>query len=156
MLSAHAESFLGNRTELSARFPAHFELMGKPMQTQLGGSWELAPKWEQYTKLEGLGALLCVVLRDSSRLVGYWVQVVDTGLHYERTITAYLDMWYLDEGYREGAAPLVLGRAVQRALRARGVKLWTAGEKLHRPAGRLYAALGMIPVEQTWGKWLGE
>lgn len=155
-LSAMPEGFMANRVVLAALFPDHFELMGKPMQRQIGGTWELEPRWDRYAHAERTGVLLCMILRDRGQIVGYWVQLMDTGFHYAKLYGSALDMWYLKPEYREGAAPLVLGRAVKKELQARGLQLFMAGEKLHRPCGRLYAALGMVPVEQHWAMWLGK
>lgn len=147
------------RAELEALFPHHFALLGEPMQRGIGippGEMPLAPDWQRYYAAEAAGLLFMVTLRDMGTLAGYWISHIGTGLHYAGTLVSDMDIWYLREEYRNGVASLVLGRAVKAELTRRGVKLWAAGEKWHRPAGRLYAALGMQPVEQYWAVWLGD
>lgn len=158
MLAAGVERLASVWTEVSSRFPAHFELMGEPMQRALevpAGLIPLAPDAAKYYSLEQQGSLFVVVLRDSGKICGYWFCFCGPSLHYSTTVMGDMDIWFLDEAYREGVASLVLGRAVKAELERRGAKLWFAAEKLHRPAGRLYAALGMLPVEQRWAMRLG-
>lgn len=157
MLVASVEPMARCRLELEVLFPLHFELLGEPMQRQLGipvGAIPLAPDWEKYYALERAGGLFLMSLREKGRLVGYWISFCGQGLHYAKNILADMDIWFLDESHRGGVASLVLGRAVQRELRRRGACLWLVGEKLHRPAGRLYESLGFQPVERYWGKAL--
>lgn len=115
----------------------------------------LAPDYRAYSELEATGKLGLIVLRDQGKLVGYWAAIIGPGLHYSETLTAQMDMWNLLPGYEGGAAPLVLMRAVERFYRQRGVQRSFAGEKLHRPCGRLYEAFGYRPVEVHYSKWLG-
>lgn len=158
-LSARVEKFEYNHLELSRLFPGHYERMAVPMLEKLGrspASMPLAPRWADYAKLERVGALFMVALRDGARLVGYWVMMCEPGLHYAKTLSAKMDMWELAPGYRGGAAPLILARAVEMELYSREIKIAYFGEKLHAPAGRLYSALGFTPIEQYWAKWIGE
>lgn len=159
MLHARVESFALRMQELAPHWGAHRELLAEPMLEALGApanAMPLAPRLDAYCAMERRDELLLVVLRDDERLAGYWINFVGPGLHYASTAQAKMDIWYLLPEYRKGAAALILGRGVERALRSRGISLWTLGEKLHRPAGRLYAALGAKPIEQYWAKWLGD
>jgi N-acetylglutamate synthase-like GNAT family acetyltransferase len=45
-------------------------------------------------------------------------------------------------------------RAVEKEMRRRGVDLWYAGEKLHKPCGKFFEKLGFEKVEATYAKWL--
>lgn len=156
MLVAAVEHFETIWQEAVALFPDHFALMGKPMFDLLGGEATLEPDHRRYFEMERRGEIFFVALRSSGRLVGYWFCFVGPGLHYKTAVFADMDIWYLTPDFRVGIGGLLLARRVEAELRARGCVLWMAGEKLHRPAGRLYSLVGMQPVEQYWAKWLGD
>ena len=129
----------------------------------IGSHWErlalnrdkvpLAPRWDVYAGMEANGELSFVTLRDEGRLVGYWITIVTPGLHYRTCLDANMDIWNVLPGYEMGARHL--GRAMLNELKGRGVNRSFVGEKLHKPCGKLYRALGYEPVETTYSRWIG-
>ncbi len=116
----------------------------------------LDPRWEIYFAKEQEGELLFVVLRDRGRMVGYWLAFIAPGLHYQTCLTAQMDIWNVLPEYENTMAALILMRAVEREYVRRGVNRSFAGEKLHRPCGRLYEAFGYEPVERYYSKMIGD
>lgn len=151
MITAQVESFTERVSELKRLFPLHWEKLALDRD-----SIPLDMRYDVYAALEEAGELMLVTLRDRGRLVGYWVAVIAPGLHYQGCLTATMDIWNLLPDYENGVAAMILMRAVEKEYRRRGVQRALAGEKLHRPCGRLYRAFGYEPVETYYSKLMGD
>ena len=114
----------------------------------------LRPQYAKYLTDEASGRCVAHVMREAGEIVGYWIHWIAPGLHYETCLTSIMDIFFIHPKWRSGSAALRLLHAVEAENRRRGVALWFAGEKLHSPVGRLFAAAGFTPVEQVWAKWL--
>jgi GNAT superfamily N-acetyltransferase len=101
------------------------------------------------------GTVSFIALRDEGRLVGYFVAFVAPCPHY-RVLTATMDIFYVHPSVRGRFGGLRLFRAAEREFRRLGVKQWFVGEKLHKPAGRLFRAVGFKPIEIYHSKWIGD
>jgi hypothetical protein len=150
MITAQVESFTERLAELAPLFPLHWEKLAGDRD-----SVALDPRYDVYAALEAAGELMLLTLRDRGRLVGYWVAVISPGLHYRGCLTATMDIWNLLPDYENGMAAMILMRAVEKEYRRRGVWRAFAGEKIHRPCGRLYRAFGYAPVETYYSKPMG-
>jgi hypothetical protein len=115
----------------------------------------LDPQYRIYLERDARGEVLFVSLRDAGKMVGYWVGFIAPGLHYQTCLTHTLDIWNLLPDYENGAAALVLMRAVEKEIKRRGVNRSFIGEKLHKPTGRLFKAFGYEAVETYYTKWIG-
>ena len=151
MITASIESFTERRDELAALFPAHWEKLALDKDCV-----PLDPDYGAYAERERQGELMFVALRDAGRMIGYWTAFIAPGLHYRRCLTATMDMWNVLPDHENGVAAMILMRAVEREYQRRGVKRAFAGEKIHRPCGRLYKAFGYAPVETHYSKMIGE
>jgi hypothetical protein len=150
MITAQVEAFGVCLPELEPLFTQHWAKLAEDRH-----SIPLAPHYELYEALEREGDLLLVTLRDAGRLVGYWIAVIAPGLHYRNCLTATMDIWNVLPEYENGVAAMILMRAVEREYQRRDVRRAYAGEKLHRPCGRLYRAFGYRPVETHYSKLMG-
>lgn len=151
MITASVESFTDRLEELKPMFPTHWKKLAQDRD-----SVPLDVRYDVYARLEEAGELMLVALRDRGRMVGYWVAVVAPGLHYGRCLTAAMDIWNVLPEYENGVAAMILMREVEREYRRRGVRRAFAGEKIHRPCGRLYRAFGYEPVEVHYSKMMGD
>lgn len=151
MITASVESFMERLDELEPLFFPHWEKLALNRDRV-----PLAPAYDAYEARERAGELLFIALRDAGRLIGYWVSFVGPGMHYRTSLTATMDMWNVLPEYENGVASLILMRAVEREYRRRGVVRAFAGEKLHRPCGRLYRAFDYEPIETYYGKLIGD
>jgi hypothetical protein len=115
----------------------------------------LDPQWEIYFAREQAGELSFIVLRDQGKMVGYVILFIAPGLHYKTCLTAIMDIWNVLPEYEKAWPVLTLWRAVGMELERRGVNRSFLGEKLHKPCGKLYKALGYEPVEMTYSRWIG-
>lgn len=151
MITTHVELFANVIWELQAElFPRHYD----ELSLHKAHGIPLSPKFDQVLRTEAEGRTALITMRDRGRIVAYWAEYIDTSMHYSTCLQATMDMFWIDPAYRSGANALKLVRAVEDENRRRGVKLWFAGEKLHKPVGRLFQAIGMTPTEQLWAKWL--
>lgn len=115
---------------------------------------EYAPDWERYDRLDKLGHLSIVTLREKGIIVGYCVTHVMPELHYKTTLTATMDILWIAPEYRENMGSLRLMREVHKELKRRGVKRVYMGSKLHKDISKLFRALGYTPMELWFSKML--
>ena len=144
--------------------PESFRANWKELSTLIGQHWEklaldkdrvpLDPIWNDYFRREEMGELSFIVLRDSGRMVGYWITFVAPGLHYRTCLTAIMDIWNVLPEYESAGPILRLSRAMLKELERRGVDRSIVGEKLHKPCGKLYRAMGYEPIERTYSRML--
>jgi GNAT superfamily N-acetyltransferase len=114
----------------------------------------LSPDWGRYWDLECQGALSTIAVRERSRLVGYSIMVLTTGLHYDTCAEARMDIFWIAPEVRGRYGGVRLFRAHERELRRRGVRRVYVGSKLHRDSSRLFLRLGYLPVETWFSKML--
>lgn len=143
-LSAQVEDYSACVEELKRIYPLHWEELALNKDRV-----PLNPDYRRYEALNDAGMLLFVTLRRAGRLVGYFIGFVERELHYQDSLSLKMDIYFTHPEIRGGTAALRLFRAVIREARRRGVTRTYFGSKLHRDSGRLFAALGMKPVE-TW------
>lgn len=150
MITAGVESFAERLGELKPLLPEHWEKLALDQDR-----FPLDPQYEIYLAREAQGELMFVALRDTGRLIGYWIAFIAPGLHYRTCLTATMDIWNVLPEYRNGVASMILMRAVEREYMRRSVQRSFVGEKIHRPCGRLFQAFGYTPVETHYSKTIG-
>lgn len=149
VITAQVESFRERVGELQALIPTHYDALSLHK-----GRFPLQPQWPIYFNREAAGELLFMTLRKDGEMIGYWITFVAPGLHYATCLTSQMDIWFMHPAHIIGKAPLILINAVERELRRRGVNLWFAGSKDHKPCGPLFERLGFQKVETFYSKWL--
>lgn len=149
MLTAGPESFAANIEEWQQLIPQHWEKLALNKDKV-----PLAPNYGMYLAKEQAGELSFIVMRDAGKMVGYWITFINPNLHYSTTLTAQMDIWNVLPDYETPGAILCLSRATQREIERRGVNVSYVGEKLHKPCGKLYRAMGYEPVETYYMKWI--
>lgn len=147
MISAQVESLTATLEELKPLLPIHWQKLALNK-----AEVPLDPRYEIYLERDALGEVLFATVRDSGKLVGYWVGFVSAGLHYKTCLTHIMDIWNVLPDYESTTAPLSLMRCVERELKRRGVQRSFVGEKLHKPCGRLFRAFKYEPVETMYSK----
>lgn len=114
----------------------------------------LDPDWDAYERLEDDGKLRIFTARDGIKLVGYFVVIVSSHLHYKSTLFAENDLIYLDPDYRKGHVAARLIRFAEKCLREDGVTVLMINTKDHRPFDPLLVRSGYGLVERVYGKRL--
>lgn len=151
MITAQLESFRAGLPELKPLLPGHWAELALDKDKV-----PLDPMYEIYFAREERGEVLYMTLRESGKLVGYFIGFIAPGLHYRTCLTCTMDIFYVHPDHRDGKGALRLFRAVEREARRRGAQRWFAGSKLHKDTGRLFEALGFEPIETYYSKWIGD
>ena len=160
MITSHVERLHDTMEELKAHFAEHWQALALDQDKV-----PLEPNYEIYFQREDLGEVLLVVLRETGRVVAYFVGFLAPALHYQSCYTLTMDIFWLAPAYRDGdslskleASMLAtqLFEAVLEEAKRRCVQRVFFGSKLHADASRVFEELGMIEVERYYSKWLGE
>lgn len=151
MMTAAPEPWRAVIDELRPMLPLHWRELALDQDRV-----PLDPQWHVYARRDADGTLLCVVLREAGRAIGYFWGFIAPGLHYAGCLTCTMDIFYVHPDHRTGRGGAILFRAVEAELRRRGVQRWFVGTKLHRDCSALFARLGFVPVETYHSKWLAD
>lgn len=117
---------------------------------------KLNPDKERYYVMEDLGKLKVFTVRDSGDLVGYFLVVVDTGLHYKDHLFATNDVIFLHKSHRGSSVGKKLIEFAQDCLEEDGVSVLTINTKVHQPFDGLMEHMGFNLSERVYSKYIGE
>lgn len=154
MITAQVETIAdGGLDELKPLLPIHYEELSLHKQHD----FPLDPQYWIYQARELKGELMYVTLRESGRLVGYFVGFIAPGLHYQGCLTLIMDIFYVVPECRGNNGGMVLFKEVKREAIRRGVNLWFVGNKEHSRvhATALFETMGFEKAETTYQLWLG-
>ena len=152
-LSAQVEKYSDVLPELAPLYQDHWEELALDREHYEAA---LAPRWEDYRRMDAAGELLVVTLRERGVLAGYFLGLIRPHLHYGLCLTCTMDIYRVLPEYRGRHGGVRLFRAVEAECRRRGVKRMFMGSKLHKDTSRLFVALGFTPVEVYHSKWIGD
>ena len=116
----------------------------------------LDPQYDLYEARDNAGQLLLVTLRETGRLVGYFIGFIAPGFHYKTCLTLTMDIFWTHPDVRGGFNGVKLFRLVEKEAKRRGVHRMFYGSKMHKDASRLFEYLKMEPVEIYYTKWIGD
>lgn len=151
MISAQIESFEDRLDELKPMLPEHHRELGL-FQDRM----PLDPNFPAYFEAERNGRLLFVTVREAGALIGYWISFINPGLHYQSTLTNQLDIYWVHPDHRGKHAGFALADLVKTESIRRGVKIWYAGSKNHKPSEWFFERLGFEKCESYFVQWIGE
>lgn len=117
---------------------------------------KLNPDWDAYEALEGEGKLKVFTARDDNNLIGYFVVLVGTNLHYKDHLFAENDIIFLRKDYRKGMTGAKLIKFAEECLTKDGVSVLNINTKVHQPFDPLLERLGFNCIERVYSKVLGE
>ena len=115
---------------------------------------KLNPDWDVYRDLEDQGKLKIFTARDDTTLVGYFVVVVGTNMHYKDHTFACNDIIYLHKDYRKGFAGIKLIKFAKKCLTDDGVSILTINTKVHQPFDKVLDRLGFNLIERVYSSYL--
>lgn len=150
MISFCTESWSQVRHEIAPLWQRHHDEL-----VQDKDRVPLAPDLAKYQAQDTAGSLHIVTARRRGALVGYVVAIVETHLHYRRTLCAFFDLYYLLPEHRAGWAGVRLFIEAERALKARGVQKLFSGTKLWQDASPIFERLGWVETERLFTRWIG-
>ena len=116
---------------------------------------KLNPDWSAYEELEKLNKLKIFTARDGDRLVGYFVVICGTNIHYKDHIFANNDIIYLHKDYRKGFAGIRMIDFAEKCLQKDGVSVLTINTKTHQPFDKVLERLKFNMIERVYSKHLG-
>lgn len=151
MITAQAEPFPPFLEEVKPILPLHYEELALHKEKV-----PLDPQYHIYLARDELGEVVVVTLRDTGKLIGYFVGFIAPGLHYRTCLTCNMDIFYVHPEHRGRGAGFVLFREVEKELKRRGVQRLFVGSKLHKDASWMFERLGYTEVERYYTTWLGE
>lgn len=124
----------------------------------------LDPNYGEYLRREAAGEVLCVILREAGRIVGYFVGFICPGLHYQSCLTLTMDIYWIHPDYRatdslsqleEDMLAQLLFETVKTEAIRRGVMRPFYGSKVHKDSSGLFLQLGMVKVDEYFSDWWG-
>jgi GNAT superfamily N-acetyltransferase len=153
MMTAQVEPYFQCVSELALLYRDHWEELALDKDKPEAA---LDPNWQVYNERDAAGQVLLITLRDTGQLVGYFLGFIAPGLHYKKCLTYHGDIFRVLPSHRGKQGGMRLGKALIAECKRRGVKRMFIGEKLHTPASSLLTALGFLPVERTYSRWIGD
>ena len=115
-----------------------------------------SPDWDKYYAMEDAGMLHIVTARDEGKLVGYYVSVVNSGLHYSETKFAMCDALFVDPDYRGGTTAYKMFKFAFSELKELGVQCISLHMKTDFPFDKLCEKLGMQKQEYLYSIYVGD
>jgi GNAT superfamily N-acetyltransferase len=151
MITAQVEPYSKCLPELMECYDLHWEELALNKDKV-----PLDPQYDLYEARDNAGQLLLVTLRETGRLVGYFIGFIAPGFHYKTCLTLTMDIFWTHPDVRGGFSGVKLFRLVEKEAKRRGVHRMFYGSKMHKDASRLFEFLKMEPVEIYYSKWIGE
>jgi GNAT superfamily N-acetyltransferase len=151
MITAQVEPYSKCLPELMECYDLHWEELALNKDKV-----PLDPMYDQYEARDDAGQLLLVTLRETGRLVGYFIGFIAPGFHYKTCLTLTMDIFWTHPDVRGGFSGVKLYRLVEKEAKRRGVHRMFYGSKMHKDASRLFEYLKMEPVEIYYTKWIGD
>ena len=151
MITAQVEPYSKCLPELMECYDLHWEELALNKDKV-----PLDPQYDLYEARDDAGQLLLVTLRETGRLVGYFIGFIAPGFHYKTCLTLTMDIFWTHPDVRGGFSGVKLFRLVEKEAKRRGVHRMFYGSKFHKDASRLFEFLKMEPVEMYYTKWIGD
>lgn len=112
---------------------------------------KLNPDWDAYAKYDSIHALRCYTARnDDGDLVGYFVLMVSTSLHYKDHLFANNDVIFLRKDARKGMTGVKLIKYAVKCLQREGITRININTKTHQPFDIIVERLGFELIERVY------
>ncbi len=147
-VSFKVESWKDCRSEMEWLWPLHWAEIADlriPLNVWMDG----------YNSIDEQGQLHIVTARDTDgKVVGYHWSVVRPHLHYQQSLTAYTDIYFLHPDYRKGMNGINLFKFVEQSLKERGVGRMYTASKVKLDMSPIFERLGWQKSETVYTKVL--
>jgi len=117
---------------------------------------KLNPDWDAYHTLENSDKLKIFTARVKEELVGYFVVITGSNLHYKDHVFAVNDILYLSKEHRKGRTGLKLIKFAEKCLKKDGVSVLSINTKVHKPFDSLMEYMGFNLIERVYSKYIGD
>ena len=149
MITYQEESWTQIEEELKELFPVHWEEIALDKDII-----KLKPNYTLYKTLDGAGNLQTITVRDEGKLIGYHVCLIHSHMHYEDSLTAFTDIFFIEKKYRKGRTGLKLFQFMEQQLKSKNVQKIYMGTKLSLDISSLLEYLNYRPIEKLYSKLL--
>ena len=147
MITVQVEPFLSFLEEVKPILPRHYEELALDKDNV-----PLEPMYELYVQRAHLGQAIALTVRETGKLIGYFVGFVAPGLHYRTCLTLTMDIFYVLPEHRGSGAGYMLFKEVEKECKRRGIQRMFVGSKLYKDAFWLFEKLGYTEVERYYSK----
>lgn len=152
MITVQIEDYEACLEEMQAIYPDHYEALALNKDKV-----PLDPDYDIYLAMNEVGKILCATLRDDKReMMGYFIGLVNPGLHYKTCLTLTMDIFWVCPAARGQWVGVKLFRCVEEEAKRLGVQRVFYGSKVHQDASMLFKRLGCEEVETSYTKWIGD
>lgn len=119
---------------------------------------KLNPDFDKYIELDEQDMLHIVTARreEDLKLIGYFISVVQTNIHYKDHLFATNDILFIDPEYRGKLAGVKLFKYAEKKLKEKGVSIISIHMKTHMPFDKLLERLKYEKQEYNYMKYIGE
>lgn len=150
MLSFAEESWFDIRESLTRLTALHWKEM--PFDDDI----PLSLDHDLYVRLASIGRLHVTTARAGGKLVGYFACFLGRHPHYD-VLMASMDVYYLESAHRNAGNGIGLFLAMERLVKARGVRYLLATARLDKDhnASRIFERLGWNRARTVYEKKLG-
>ncbi len=141
------ESFIGIKDETAPLFKRHYD-----EGCQDKDVIKLDMNYEAYAQIEGFGRLHTVTVRCNGALIGYHVSIVMPHIHHRKSVSAFVDIYYLLPEHRKGWTGLGMFRFAEKSLKKIGVQCIYTACKLDHDIDPLLKRLRYRAIERSYSK----
>ena len=120
---------------------------------------EFSPNIKKYFELEAANNLITFTVRDDGKLVGYAVFIINTPMHYQKTLYAVNDALYLAPSLRKGTSGIKFMKWCENELKTRSngfIKIVQWRSKAEHNFGLILERIGYSKDDIVFTKWIGD
>tara|TARA_R100000951_G_scaffold27669_1_gene23785 strand:- start:1012 stop:1464 length:453 start_codon:yes stop_codon:yes gene_type:complete len=140
------ESYTNIKDEIKPLLEQHYEEIALDQDVI-----KLNPDWDAYAKYDSIHALRCYTARnDDGDLIGYFVLMVSTSLHYKDHLFANNDVIFLRKDARKGMTGVKLIKYAVKCLQREGITRININTKTHQPFDVIVERLGFELIERVY------
>jgi|SRR6185312_2959936 len=125
MITTSIEKFCDIFEEMKSLNKVHYEEISEHAKHGIS----LNPDYPAYFAKENAGELLVIVLRDTGKLVGYYIGLIGHSLHYKDCLQCAMDIIYVDPNFRGQSGGKLLMDRLKSECGQRGIRVMTMGCK---------------------------
>ena len=151
MITYSVEKFEDYEKEIKPLLKAHWEEVAINKDKV-----KLNPDYDSYRRLDSVGALHSVIVRDGTRLIGYFISFIQPHLHYQDHKFATNDILYLDPEYRNQEIATEMFTVAEIDLKEKGISVMGLHVKVTNRFDSLCDKLGFKKTEIMYSKFLGD
>src|SRR3990167_88023 len=111
---------------------------------------------DHHQKMDDLGYLDNLAVRDNGILVGYCITGKYSNPHFVGVRTAYQLNYFLQKAYRGQGIGGTMFRTAEQHLKEQGIQCVSTGAKKSLPYAAVFEKLGWLEVETLFVKWIGD